>query len=454
MGSRVASGDVSADPYRPLIHYSPPTGFMNDPNGLLFHAGEFHLFYQFNPFGSTWGHMHWGHAVSRDLFHWSTLRPALRETAAGMAFSGSAVWDGKRMVAIYTRASEKKQVQEIAFSVDGGRTFEEYAGNPVLDIGSNAFRDPKVVRYGDRWVMAVSMADERRIVFYGSTDLKRWNELSSFGPAGKAEGQWECPNLVYVPVEGGGTKWVLFVSVSAIAPQGGGGVAYFAGDFDGTRFTADDNSLRFVDLGKDFYAMQAFSDSPGAAPLVMAWLCNWQYANETPTGKWRNAMTLAREVRLRRGKDGLQIVQQFAGLDAVRGKVLGRGRDVHIPRGTAVEVQMRMRDGARVRLSSQDSENLEIGCDAGQMFVDRSGTRGFAHAQYAKKYAMPVEPRNGAIEAKMIFDRCTLEILANDGEVSGSFVHFFRSPADRLSVTGAADGAVVRALKPACETCG
>lgn len=426
---------------------------MNDPNGLIFHGGEYHLFYQYNPFGSTWGHMHWGHAVSRDLFHWSTLTPALRETAAGMAFSGSAVWDGERMVAIYTRAAEKKQVQEIAFSGDGGRTFEEYAGNPVLDIGSNAFRDPKVVRYGDRWVMAVAMADERRIVFYGSADLKRWEELSSFGPAGKAEGQWECPNLVETPVEGGGSKWVLFISVSSIAPQGGGGVAYFVGDFDGTRFAADDNEMRFVDMGKDFYAMQAFSDAPDGSSLIMAWLCNWQYANETPTGTWRNAMTLAREIRLRRTGDGWRLVQEFAQMDRIRGKVLGRGKEIRVPRGAAFEVQMTMQDGARMQLSSGDSEYLEIGYDAGQMFVDRSGTRGFAHAQYGKKYFMPIAGRDGGVEVQMIFDRCTLEILADNGELSGSFVHFFHASPDRLRVAG--DGsAIAIALKPACAICG
>lgn len=452
LGLDVASGDLAAQPYRPLIHYSPPVGFMNDPNGLIFHAGQYHLFYQFNPFGSTWGHMHWGHAVSRDLFHWSTLPPALRETAAGMAFSGSAVWDGERMVAIYTRASEKKQVQEIAFSADAGRTFEAYTGNPVLDVGSNAFRDPKVVRYGDRWVMAVAMADERRIVFYGSNDLRRWDELSSFGPAGRAEGQWECPNLVRVPVEGGGSNWVLFVSVSAIAPLGGGGVAYFVGHFDGVRFTADDTTLRFADFGKDFYAMQAFTDSPGAAPLVIAWLCNWQYANETPTGTWRNTMTLVREVRLRRGKNDWRIVQQFGNLAALRARMLGRGRDVPIPRGSAVELQIRMRDGARIRLSNRESEELEIGYDSGQILVDRSGTRGFAHMEYSKRYFMPIESRARGIEARIIFDHCTLEILTDHGALSGSFVHFFRKPPERLSVAGAGS-ATAFALKPACETC-
>lgn len=242
-----------AQPFRPQYHFTPERNWMNDPNGLVFYRGEYHLFYQYNPFGDKWGHMSWGHAVSRDLVRWRHLPVALPEADGVMIFSGSAVVDSQNssgfgsrrhppLVAIYTarRNSDNRQAQSVAFSLDRGRTFTQYAGNPVIDIQSSDFRDPKVFWHAPtkRWIMVVALAADRQVSFYGSRDLKRWTHLSDFGPAGSTRGVWECPDLFPLKAPGGRgeTRWVLIVSVSAGSPAGGGGTQYFIGDFDGGRF--------------------------------------------------------------------------------------------------------------------------------------------------------------------------------------------------------------------------
>lgn len=240
--------------YRPQYHFTPARNWMNDPNGLVFYEGEWHLFYQYNPLGNTWGHMSWGHAVSRDLVHWQHLPVALAEENGIMIFSGSAVVDWKNtsgfgqggrppLVAIYTGAREGHQAQYLAYSTDRGRSWTKYAGNPVLDIGSGEFRDPKVFWYEpqQKWVMVLVKAMERKVSFYASKDLKQWSHLSDFGPAGAVGGVWECPDLFELPIEGepGQTRWVLDVDLNPGAIAGGSGGQYFIGHFDGTRFTAE-----------------------------------------------------------------------------------------------------------------------------------------------------------------------------------------------------------------------
>jgi fructan beta-fructosidase len=244
--------------YRPQFHFTPAKNWMNDPNGMVYYDGEWHLFYQYNPFGEKWGHMSWGHAVSKDLVHWEHLPLALAEENGVMIFSGSAVidWnntsgfgkDGKPpMVAIYTGHYTEKplQNQQIAYSNDRGRTWTKYEGNPVIDINEKDFRDPKVLWHEAtrQWVMAVSLPTERKVRFYGSPDLKSWTQLSDFGPAGSTTGIWECPDLFPLPVEGTNEqKWVLVVNVGGGAPAGGSGCQYLVGDFDGKAFTLHEPS--------------------------------------------------------------------------------------------------------------------------------------------------------------------------------------------------------------------
>jgi beta-fructofuranosidase/levanase len=275
LGESLAGQSDYSEPYRPQYHFTPATNWMNDPNGMVYYEGEYHLFYQYNPFGDKWGHMSWGHAVSTDLLHWTHLQLALAEENGVMIFSGSAVVDWKNssgfgslqtatskppLVAIYTgHYTEKpRQNQHIAYSNDKGRTWTKYSGNPVLDIGAKDFRDPKVMWHEPtgRWIMTVALPNEHKVRFYGSPNLKEWTLLSEFGPAGATGGIWECPDLFELPVEGTKEKrWVLVVNLNPGGVAGGSGGQYFIGQFDGTRFVADKDSLgattpEFVPQGK------------------------------------------------------------------------------------------------------------------------------------------------------------------------------------------------------------
>ncbi|WP_281262293.1 GH32 C-terminal domain-containing protein [Saccharothrix carnea] len=281
--------------YRPQFHFTPERNWMNDPNGLVHHKGEYHLFYQHNPNGNSWGDMSWGHAVSRDLVHWEELPVAISHDDEEMVFSGSAVVDHANtsgfgtadepaMVAVYTSSLKigGRQAQSLAYSTDRGRTWTKYADNPVLDIGSTEFRDPEVQWYEPTrsWLMAVALATERKIRFYSSKDLKSWEPLSDFGPAGATGGVWECPDLFPLPVDGdpGKTKWVLVVSINPGGIAGGSAAQYFVGDFDGTRFTADDDGSYTPPDGvvvEDFESSyggwtttgSAFGAAPATGPL-------------------------------------------------------------------------------------------------------------------------------------------------------------------------------------------
>lgn len=286
-----------AEAYRPQFHFTPEKNWMNDPNGLVYYQGEYHLFYQYNPNGNSWGDMSWGHAVSKDLVHWQELPLALSHDDEEMVFSGSAVVDWNNttgfgtkrnppMVAIYTSAYKDggKQAQSLAYSTDRGRTWTKYRGNPVLDIGSREFRDPKVQWYAPTrsWLMTVSLSTEHKVRFYSSKNLKDWSLLSEFGPAGATGGVWECPDLFPLPVDGDETnvKWVLVVNINPGGIAGGSAAQYFVGDFDGTTFTAEDQGTYtppagtvvqdFEDTGFGAWtpAGAAFGDGPAAGALA------------------------------------------------------------------------------------------------------------------------------------------------------------------------------------------
>ncbi len=295
--------------YRPNYHFTPPYGWMNDPNGMVYHNGEYHLFYQYNPYGARWGNMHWGHAVSEDMIHWRHLPVAIAPDELGAIFSGSAVVDkhntagfGKgAIVAFYTSAGQQ-QTQSIAYSLDNGRTFTKYAHNPVIpNPGIEDFRDPKVFWYApqNKWIM--SLATSQTITFYTSKNLKQWEKLSEFGEnIGAHTGVWECPDLFPLVYEGK-TKWVLFVSINPGGPNGGNATQYFIGDFDGTTFTPDPLPYPlWIDYGRDNYAGVTWSNIPESdgRRLFLGWMNNWDYGNVVPTHNFRSAMTLPRELRL------------------------------------------------------------------------------------------------------------------------------------------------------------
>ena len=303
---------TNTDYYRPSYHFTPLYGWMNDPNGMVYKDGEYHLYFQYNPYGSKWGNMHWGHAVSKDLVHWEHLDPAIARDPVGHIFSGSSVVDKKNtagfgkdaIIAIYTNNSvNHDEVQCIAYSNDNGRTFTKYEGNPVLTPfdGLKDFRDPKVFWYekGKCWYMIVSADKETR--FYKSKNLKKWTYVSAFGKGlGQQPCQYECPDFFQLPVNGDkkNMKWVMTMNINPGCWFGGSATEYFVGDFDGKNFTCPDaHDVKWLDWGKDHYATVTFSNT-GDRVLGITWMSNWQYANLTPFKQNRGANGLPRELKL------------------------------------------------------------------------------------------------------------------------------------------------------------
>lgn len=444
--------------FRPQLHFSPESNWMNDPNGLVYHQGEYHLFYQYNPFGDTWGHMSWGHAVSEDLVHWEHLPVALREENNIMIFSGSAVVDrdnttgfGSRdntpMIAIYTghHTDHKRQDQRIAYSLDKGRTWKKFRGNPVLDEELENFRDPKVFWHDEsqKWVMVVALPTEYKVRFYGSPDLKNWNLLSEFGPSGATGGIWECPDLFRLPVEGSNDagRWVLQVDLNPGGPYGGSAAQYFIGTFDGKNFTQDPQTTgetRWVDHGKDFYALQSYANIPAedGRRIWLAWMNNWEYAESIPTAPWRSAMTIPREVGLRKFDDGIFLVQQpvreLKNLRIEHYQIEDRSfRDTWALSDEAginvrtVEIIARFKAPTTgtigFKIAKGEGEETIAGYDAerNRIYIDRtrSGNTGF-HKNFAGVHGAPLEPEEGIVEFHLVLDRSSIELFGNGGRVS------------------------------------
>ncbi|MDP3914701.1 MAG: glycoside hydrolase family 32 protein [Bacteroidota bacterium] len=308
--------------YRPQFHFTPEANWMNDPNGMVYYEGEYHLFYQYYPDSTVWGPMHWGHAISKDLVHWEHLPVAIYPDSLGWIFSGSAVADLKNtsglgtaenppLVAIYTyhnvmlekSGSKTPQSQALAFSTDKGRTWTKYANNPVLESpGIPDFRDPKVFWHNEtgKWVMILAVQD--RVHLYSSPNLISWKFESEFGKGiGAHGGVWECPDLFPLKVEGSDvSKWVMLVNINPGGPNGGSANQYFTGEFDGKKFTPDETNEKWVDWGRDNYAGVTWSNVPetDGRRLFIGWMSNWQYANVVPTTVWRSATTIPRELSL------------------------------------------------------------------------------------------------------------------------------------------------------------
>ena len=411
---------TNTDFYRPSYHHTPSYGWMNDPNGMFYKDGVYHLCYQYNPYGSKWGNMHWGHAISRDLIHWKEVEPTIARDPMGHIFSGSAVIDkegtakyGKdAIVALYTSASDKNgQIQCMAYSTDGGYTFHKYPGNPVLTPfdGLKDFRDPKVFWYAPlkKWYMIVSADKEMR--FYSSPNLRDWTYVSAFGQGyGAQPNQFECPDFFQLPVDGNPNKkkWVMIVNINPGCLFGGSATEYFIGDFDGKNFVCDSKPsvAKFLDYGKDHYATVTFSGVQDRV-LGIAWMSNWQYANVTPIRQYRGANTLPREFKLFTGKDGQiymssNVVPEVAGLR----KTFKRLPDLIITQGkesknlssskeNAFEMEMDVTPGDAAKtgfiLYNEKGEKVNIYFDmkAGRLVMDRteSGRTKFGEKAEAHK---------------------------------------------------------------------
>jgi fructan beta-fructosidase len=446
-------------PYRPQYHFSPREHWTNDPNGLVYFEGEYHLFYQYNPFGDVWGHMSWGHAVSRDLLHWRELPVALAEENGTMIFTGSTVVDGRNtsgfcangkpcLVAIYTghtleiAGHAAIQTQNLAYSNDRGRTWTKYRGNPVLNLNLRNFRDPHVLwsEAAHRWVMAVALPNDHKVLFYGSSDLKEWTRLSEFGPAGATGGQWECPTLVELPVDGdaGRTRWVLKVGLNPGGLQGGSGEQYFVGSFDSARFVNDNpaSTTLWTDYGKDCYCALTFNGvrSPDA-PIMIGWMNNWQYAAKVPTQPWRGQMTIPRRLALKKLPEGIRLLQEpMEGIASLRGEhfawqgenaaELNRALKAHAGFGSSFEVKTTVTPGdaeeAGWKILAGDGTYTLVGYDRArrEVFVDRthSGVTDFSK-DFPVRTAAPVGG-NEALELTILVDRSTVEVFAQGGRAA------------------------------------
>ena len=445
------------EPWRPQFHFTPPKNFMNDPNGLVYYKGEYHLFYQYNPQGTEWGHMSWGHAVSADMLHWKNLPVAIPEAKGQyMIYSGSAVvdWhnasglcanpdpqDPSCLIAVYTAAGANWQRQNLAYSNDRGRTWTNYPGNPIVDLKQPDFRDPKVFWYAaqKKWIMVAVLADERKAVFFGSPDLKNWSQLSSFEIGGADKGQWECPDLFELPVDGNPNdkEWVLIINRNPGAPAGGTGPRYFVGSFDGQSFLNQSSSEQplWADYGKDFYATNSYTDlTPSDHRRIwIGWISNWQYANREPTALWRGAQSFPRELSLRRFPDGIRLVQKpVAEAKALRAAELLNLSNVSVAaasqairsanvRGDTLEIEAELapgdaaESGFRLRKGAGEETILGISPAKKEIFVDRthSGDVSFA-PEFPGKHTAALRDTS-RVRLHIFLDRSSLEIFVNDG---------------------------------------
>ena len=374
--------------WRPVYHFAPQWGWMNDPNGMVYKDGEYHLFYQYNPYGSRWGNMNWGHAISRDLVSWEHMPVAISPDGLGTIFSGSAVVDkdntagfgANAIVAFYTQASAR-QMQSIAYSTDNGRTFKKYAGNPVLTGEVADFRDPKVSWHEGthKWILTLAVGQEIR--FYSSPNLKDWTYESNFGEGqGNHGGVWECPDLFELPVAGTSQKkWVLIVNINPGGPFGGSATQYFVGSFDGHKFVNESpKATKWMDFGKDHYATVTWSNAPQNRVIALAWMSNWQYANEVPTMQYRSSNSVPRDLRLF-VKDGETYLQSAPSpellalrKDKVMSKSFSVGKAYTIDqlmsdnKGTyeiTMTVRQKKQGNLSMRLMNEQGEEIEYSLD-------------------------------------------------------------------------------------------
>ncbi|GAA4326690.1 glycoside hydrolase family 32 protein [Mucilaginibacter gynuensis] len=458
----------STEKHRPQIHFTPEEKWMNDPNGMVYYKGKYHLFYQYFPGGTKWGPMHWGHASSKDLVHWDRLPVALYPDSLGLIFSGSAVVDslntsgfgkdGKTpLVAIFTHHDMKGerakrndfQNQSIAYSLDEGLTWKKYAGNPVLkNPGIVDFRDPKVSWYAEqkKWIMTLATKD--RITFYSSPDLKDWKKESEFGEKlGAHGGVWECPDLF--PLMLNGKKYyVLLISINPGAPNGGSGTQYFVGDFDGSKFTPLQEETRWIDYGTDNYAGITWANT-GNRKVFIGWMNNWTYANEVPTESWRGATTIARELKLFNDKNGISLstepVKELAVLakatinlpKAVRAGLSKPLNKTSLSGPYKLQLQTNGLASFSVVLSNTAKNKLVVGYDkAGNRFyIDRraAGNNDF-NKEFAKIHYAPRISAGKTISLTLYVDVASVELFADNGSSVMTDIFFPEKPLGLISV--------------------
>lgn len=473
---------TNREKYRPAYHHTPLYGWMNDPNGMFYKDGRWHLYYQWNPYGSKWQNMTWGHSSSADLVRWEHHPAAIEANGLGTVFSGSSVVDSANtagfgrdaVVALYTSA-DVSQTQSLAHSSDGGMTFEIYPGNPVLTLESEA-RDPNMFWDADngRWVLSLAHALDHEMLFFTSPDLKEWTLQGSFGKGiGAQDGVWECPDLFRLKVDGSGEeKWVLVCNINPGGPFGGSATQYFTGDFDGKTFIADTDAegvipTKWMDYGKDHYATVSWSDAPDNRRVLIGWMSNWQYAGEVPTMQYRSANTLPREAGLFRAPDGQLYLSSspVAELAALRDKPSvsvrnkpagGNGRNFPLPdsNGGACEILLdidsRKAGSVDITISNNDGESAILGYDtkAHTLSFDRrwSGLTDFSQ-DFPTVTTAPTFETDGKLSLRIFIDRSSIEVFGNGGKTVMTNLVFPTVPYSSVSVSAKGGNARLENLK-------
>ena len=455
---------TNKEKYRPVYHHTPAYGWMNDPNGMFYKDGVWHLYFQHNPYGSVWGNLAWGHSTSTDLVHWQYEGDPVMADALGLIFSGSSVVDKDNtagfgagtIVSFYTSAKSSPwgdvQMQSMAYSTDGGKTFTKYDGNPVITSTARDFRDPKVFWYapGKHWVMMLAVGQEMQI--WSSADLKDWKYESSFGAKqGAHGGVWECPDLVELPVEGTKEKrWVLICNINPGGPFGGSATQYFVGTFDGKKFTNQfPTKTKWMDYGKDHYATVTFSNAPDGRCVALGWMSNWQYAAVVPTKQYRSANTIARDLTLyRQGGDLLlksapskeiekarstkKSVPQFNVSDSYEIASLLDGND------GAYEIEMEIKNNGAEKiaftLQNAKGENVMMYYDTAtrQFVMDRSNS---GETSFSPDFpAMTVAPAADVddIRLRLFVDRSSIEAFGDGGKFVMTNIVFPAEPYNKM----------------------
>lgn len=424
--------------FRPIYHHTPAYGWMNDPNGMFYKDGVWHLYYQYNPYGSQWENMTWAHSTSTDLMHWENQGEVIQPDALGTIFSGNSVVDkentagfGKDVVIAFYTSAGNAQTQSIAYSTDNGMSFEKYANNPIITSDVPDFRDPKVFWNEDLKQWNLILASGQQMNIYSSKNLKDWKYESCFGEEyGNHGGVWECPDLLKI-----GDKWVLICNINPGGPFGGSATQYFVGTFDGHKFTCESKPevTKWMDYGKDHYATVSFSNAPNGRIVVLPWMSNWQYANQVPTQQFRSANGLPRDVSLYNynGEEYVSVKPSPEVLNAFEQKASGRFQTASYLEVTNIK------SNASIVLSNDKDEYVTMVYDGknGTFSMDRtqSGLTEF-HNDFKSK---TIAPTNGTIKGMQIFvDRCSIEAFDIDGKVAMSNLVFPSKPYDKIVAKG------------------
>lgn len=469
---------ANKESFRPVYHHTPAYGWMNDPNGMFYKDGVYHLYFQYNPYGSVWGNMHWGHSTSTDLMHWKFEGCAIVPDAWGAIFSGSCVVDhentagfGKEVVvAFYTSAKSTPwgdiQMQSMAYSLDNGKTFTKYEGNPILTSSEKDFRDPKVFWYapGKHWVMILAVGQHMEI--YSSVNLKEWKKESEFGAMqGAHGGVWECPDLVEIPVEGTREKkWVLICNLNPGGPFGGSAAQYFVGSFDGKKFVNESpTQTKWMDWGKDNYATVTWNNAPDGRCIALGWMSNWQYANNVPTRQYRSANTLARDLTLYR--EGQELYLKSTPSVEVK---KARGKKVSIPsfkvsekhemvnlfeeKQGAYEVEIVIQNAGASKIAfsllNDKGEKVSMYYDLNrkQFVMDRSES---GKVDFSKDFpAVTVAPVNvdKELTLRLFVDRSSIEAFGEDGKFVMTNLVFPSQPYVKMCFEADKNGYAVKSL--------